>query len=96
MLKDGKEGQEEKSIVVEDEMLTQVCKQQKEFVDEHVDGNKEREDVRKAEAKMVEAEHEMSGDYHWGPEGSVAGKESVTLMVGEADDETRQDLARSL
>ena len=54
-------------------MLTQVCKQQKEFVDEHVHGNKASEDVRKAEAKMVEAEQEMSGDYHWGPEGSVAG-----------------------
>ena len=44
---------------------------------------------------MEEAEHEMSGVYHGGPEGSVAGKESVTLMVGEANEETRQDLARS-
>ena len=70
VLKDGEGGQEEESIVVEDEMLTQVCKQQKEFVDEHVHSNKASEDVRKAEAKMVEAEQEMSGNYHWGQRGA--------------------------
>ena len=70
VLKDGEGGQEEESIVVENEMLTQVCKQQKEFSDEHVHSNKASEDVRKAEAKMVEAEQEMSGNYHWGQRGA--------------------------
>ena len=45
VLKDGEGGQEEESIVAEDEKLTQVCKQQKEFVDEHVHGNKKSKDV---------------------------------------------------
>ena len=55
-------------------------------MDEHVHSNKASEDVRKAEAKMVEAEQEMSGDYHRGPEGSVAVKESVTLVVSDANE----------
>jgi len=84
------ESHEEESIVVEDELLAQVCKQQKNFVVERDDVKMASGDSQEAQTKMEEVEKEMPGDLQngilGGPEGSVAGKDIVVPMSDEADE----------
>ena len=82
------ESHEEESILVEDELLAQVCKQQKDVVVERDEVKMASRDSQSAQTKMEEVEKEMSGDLqngaHGDPEGSVAGNDMVVPMSDEA------------
>ena len=80
------ESQEEVSIVVEDELLPQVCGQQKDFVVEHDNVKEASGDVREARTKMVKGEKDYRSGVHEEPEGSLAGKEIVAPLSDEADE----------
>ena len=93
------EGQEEGSIVVEDELLAQVCEQPKDFVVESEGVKMASRDSQEAQTSMEGVEKEMAGNLqngvHGGPEGSVAGK-NIMLPVSYEAHEAEKRLGREL
>ena len=94
------EGHEEESIVIEDELLAQVCEQQKDFVVERDDVKMASGDSQEAQTKMEEVEKEVPGDIQngvlGGTEGSVAGKDIVVVPMSDGVDEAKKRLNQEL